>query len=323
MKIVDGVNYTNWTRVHFENLKKAEISLVHVSIVYWEDTNETIEVFNKWDVYFENNKDLILKIENISDIKKADAEGKVGILLGWQNSAPINSDLGLLAYFYQRGLRIMQLTYNNQSYIASGCYEEHDAKITRYGKEVIREMNSLGIAIDLSHIRNESGLEAVELSQKPVCVSHSIPIFSKDSERNISTELMQAVARKGGILGLSLYPLHVAKGSECTLDEYCELIAKTVEIMGVNHVGIGSDLCTGHPDAVLQWMRCGKWMKKENHTDIYYSKPVWPKPMSWFQKIGDFHNLIAGLEKNGFDKSSIEKIMGLNWIRFMEKVLPE
>jgi microsomal dipeptidase-like Zn-dependent dipeptidase len=323
MKIVDGVNYTNWSRKQFESLKKAKVNLVHVSVVYWEDTNETFKVFKKWEKYFHENKDLIIKIETVSDIKKAETEGKVGIILGWQNSAPINSDLELLECFFKQGLRVMQLTYNNQSDIATGCYEQNDSKITRFGKEVIKEMNRLGIAIDLSHINNESGLEAVELSKKPVCVSHSIPIFSKNSERNISTELMKAVASKGGILGLSLYPLHVKNGSDCTLNEYCKLIEETVSVMGIDHVGIGSDLCTDHPDSVLQWMRCGKWLKVSEETDNYFKKAIWPKPMSWFKEIGDIHNLIDGMRKYGFKNEEIEKLMGLNWIRYMETVLPK
>lgn len=323
MKIVDGVNYTNWSRNQFEKLKKAKINLVHVSIVYWENTNETIEVFKQWEKYFSKNGDIITKIETVDDIKKAESDGKVGIILGWQNSAPIDSDLGLLEYFFKQGLRVMQLTYNNQSYIASGCYEQNDAKITRFGKEVIKEMNRLGIAIDLSHINNKSGLEAAELSQKPVCISHSIPTFSKDSERNVSTELMKAVAKKGGILGLSLYPLHVKNGSDCTLKEYCKLVEDTVSIMGIDHVGIGSDLCTEHPNAVLQWMRCGKWLKIVDETDTYFKKGLWPKPMSWFKEIGDIHNLINGLQEYGFKKEEVEKLMGLNWIRFLESVLPK
>ena len=123
MKIVDGVNYTNWSRKQFENLKKANVNLVHVSVVYWEDTNETFKVFEKWEKYFQENKDLIIKIETVSDIKKAETEGKVGIILGWQNSAPINSDLELLEYFFKQGLRVMQLTYNNQSYIGFEIYK--------------------------------------------------------------------------------------------------------------------------------------------------------------------------------------------------------
>ncbi len=323
MKIVDGVNYTNWSRKQFENLKKANVNLVHVSIVYWENSSETIEVFKKWERYFLENIDLITKIETVSDINKAEIEGKVGIILGWQNSAPIDSDLKLLEYFFKKGLRVMQLTYNNQSYIASGCYEQNDAKITRFGREVIQEMNRLGIAIDLSHISNESGLEAVELSKKPVCVSHSIPDFSKNSERNISTELMKSVSEKGGILGLSLYPLHLKNGSDCTLIEYCKLIEDTVSIMGIDHVGIGSDLCTDHPDSVLQWMRCGKWLKVVDETDNYFREALWPKPMSWFKEIGDIHNLIQGMQDYGFNKSEVEKLIGLNWIRYMETVLPK
>ncbi|MFV0247736.1 MAG: membrane dipeptidase [Tenacibaculum sp.] len=327
MKIVDGVNYTNWTREQFEKLKQAGLSLIHVSIVYWENTQETIEVFKKWEKYFDQNKDLIVKIETIADINKAEIEGKVGIILGWQNSAPIDSNIELLEYFFLQGLRLMQLTYNNQSYIASGCYEQNDAKITRFGKEVIREMNNLGIAIDLSHIKNESGLEAVKLSQKPVCVSHSIPVFFKNSERNISTDLMKAVSEKGGILGLSLYPLHVKNESGCTLEEYCKLIEDTVSIMGVNHVGIGSDLCTNQPNSVLQWMRCGKWLKVEDSDkckfDGYFTQATWPKPFSWFKEIADIDNLIQGMYKYGFKKEEVEKIIGLNWIKYFKMILPQ
>ena len=139
----------------------------------------------------------------------------------------------------------MQLTYNNQSLLAGGCSEERDCGLTRMGREVVGEMNRLGMAIDMSHSGDASTLQAMELSRRPIAITHANPKFWRDCPRNKSDAVLRALGDSGGMLGLSLYPHHLKDGSECGLLSFCEMAARAAEIIGPRQLGIGSDLCRG------------------------------------------------------------------------------
>ena len=155
----------------------------------------------------------------------------------------------------------MQLTYNNQSLLATGCYESEDPGVTRMGRGVIREMNRVGLVVDMSHSAERSTLDAIEISERPIAITHANPASWHPARRNKSDRLLDALAGSGGMLGLSLYPHHLLGGSSCTLESFCQMVAWLVERIGIAHVGIGSDLCQDQPDSVVEWMRVGRWTR--------------------------------------------------------------
>ena len=165
----------------------------------------------------------------------------------------------------------MQLTYNNQSLLASGCYEEKDNGLSRMGKEVIEEMNRVGLIIDMSHSGEKSTIEAIEHSKLPITISHANPSFWHKVKRNKSNEILKLLASKGGMLGLSLYPHHLKNNSNCTLDSFCKMIIDLIELIGIDHIGFGSDLCQDQPDSVVEWMRVGRWTKKIDYGCLLYT----------------------------------------------------
>ena len=136
--------------------------------------------------------------------------------------------------------------------------------------------------------------------------------------RNKSDELIKALAASGGMLGFSMYPFHLKNGPQCGLNEFCEMIANAVDIMGIDRVGIGSDLVQGHGNEVVEWMRNGRWSKEMDFGEGSSSNAGWPEPVSWFRGNSDFANIATGLENYGFKAEDIEKIMGLNWLQFFE-----
>ena len=121
----------------------------------------------------------------------------------------------------------MQLSYNNQSLLATGCYEDADSGVTRMGKEVIKEMNRLGVVIDMSHSAEKSTIDAINLSSEPIAITHANPSFWFETKRNKSNDILKALADSGGMIGHSLYPHHLKNKSNCTLESFCEMIAKT------------------------------------------------------------------------------------------------
>ena len=213
----------------------------------------------------------------------------------------------------------MQLTYNNQSLLATGCYEKIDSGVTNFGKEVIKEMNKVGIVIDMSHSAEKSTLDAIEISEKPIAITHANPNFWLEAKRNKSTDLLKNLADSGGMLGLSLYPHHLKDKTKCTLESFCEMAAKTAEIIGVKNIGIGSDLCLDQPDKIVEWMRNGTWTKTKDFGEGSASNAGFPPQPSWFEDARGFDNLEKGLEKVGFNEKERNNILGNNWYNFYKK----
>jgi microsomal dipeptidase-like Zn-dependent dipeptidase len=138
--------------------------------------NYLIEI-KKWEKLFNENSDLIFLGRDFNDIEKAHLENKTAIFFGFQNCSPIEDDINLVEKVHELGCRFMQLTYNNQSLLATGCYEKIDSGVTNFGKRSNKEMNRVGIVVDMSHSAEKSTFDAIEISEKPIAITHANPIF--------------------------------------------------------------------------------------------------------------------------------------------------
>jgi membrane dipeptidase len=308
---VDAMQFCNWSRHIFEQMREAGLSAVHATVAYHEGFRPTVDRIVAWNARFREHADLILPGRSAADLMRALASNRTSIILGLQNPLPIEDDLGMVAVLHELGIRVMQLTYNNQSLLGCG-WQDEDNGVTRMGREVVREMNRLGMLIDLSHAGERTALEAIAASTRPVAITHATPAAWRAGKRQVSETLLRALAQSGGMLGLSLYPHHLRDGSATTLADFCEMAARTAEIVGAQRLGIGSDLCQDQPDAVLAWMREGKWTRP----DLSQPRPAFPPQPAWFQDSRGFANLAEGLRGAGFAQVEVEGILGTNWQRF-------
>ena len=317
---IDNLQYCNWSREVFEINREAELDAVHVTIVYHEDYDELLKRIDEWKIHFKDNSDLIFHGKNYKDIEKAKDQKKTAIFFGFQNCSPIEDDINLVEKVHQLGCKFMHLTYNNQSLLATGCYEKTDSGVTNFGKEVIKEMNRVGIVIDMSHSAEKSTFDAIEISDKPIAITHANPLFWHNAIRNKSNDLLKTLAQSKGMIGLSLYPHHLKDGTNCSLENFCEMTAKTADLIGVKNIGIGSDLCLRQPDKIVEWMRNGTWTKTKNFGEGSKNKPGFPKQPVWFEDARGFKNLESGLKKIGFNKVEVEGILGNNWYNFYKNI---
>ncbi len=319
MLTIDGLQYSNWSREIFEQMRAGGVSAVHATLVYHENTRETLSRFGDWNRRFEQHSDLIMPVYEAEDIEIARESGRVGIFFGAQNCSPIEDDIDMIEVMRRLGLMIMQLTYNNQSLLAAGCYEAEDSGVSRFGRQAIAEMNRVGMIIDMSHSSERSTLDAIELSTRPVIISHANPASFHPAKRNKSDTVLKAISESGGLLGFSVYPFHLKDGPDCTLESFCNMVADTADLMGIDHIGIGTDLCQGQPQSVLDWMRNGRWSKEMDFGEGNKNNAGWPRPLSWFKDNRDFPAIIEGLRNKGFSEPEVEKIMGRNWLNQLEK----
>ncbi|MBU3258775.1 dipeptidase [Roseovarius sp. PS-C2] len=313
---IDCLQYANWSEKIFRQMREGGVDAVHVTIAYHETFRETVFNIEKWNRWFEQYPDLIFHGEWASDVARARETGRTAIFFGFQNPSPIEDDIGLVEVLHKLGARFMQLSYNNQSLLATGCYEAEDPGITRMGRQVIREMNRVGLVVDMSHSADRSTIEAADISERPIAVTHANLHSWQPALRNKRDDVIRAVVENGGMMGFSLYPHHLKGKSDCTLQSFCEMVATAAERFGADHFGIGSDLCQDHPDSIVEWMRTGRWSKDIDYGEGSASAPGFPPQPAWFRDNRDFGNIEQGLRRVGFSDTEVAGLMGDNWHRF-------
>ena len=317
--LIDNLQYANCSEKIFRQMREGNVDAVHVTIAYHENFREVVLNLEQWNRWFEQFPELIFRGLTGDDVRKAQSEKRTAIFFGFQNPSPIEDDIGLIEIFHTLGIRFMQLTYNNQSLLATGCYESEDMGLTRFGKQAVREMNRVGMVIDMSHSADRSTLEAIEHSSRPIAITHANPHWWHPALRNKKDEILTALTGRGGMLGFSVYPHHLKDGSNCTLEDFCAMIAKSAEKYGVQNLGIGTDLCQDQPDSIVTWMRNGRWSKETDFGEGSASAPGFPEQPDWFRDNRDFGTLKSGLGAIGFSNEEVDGIMGDNWLRFYDQ----
>lgn len=217
----------------------------------------------------------------------------------------------MVEVFWDLGVRIAQLTYNIQNFVGGACYDPQDSGLTRFGSIVVSEMNRVGMLIDLSHVGNRTSLDAVHASSKPVAITHANPLWFADTPRNKPDEVINAVAERGGVIGACLYP-NVIGGKETTQEEFCKMVVRLVDQVGIEHVGLGSDCTRNWDPTYVEFLRDGRWQPRSGA-----SWPEWPE---WFSSPLDLPELSNALSDAGLDDDQLAAVMGENWLRLFETV---
>ncbi|RYG91428.1 membrane dipeptidase [Loktanella sp. IMCC34160] len=316
--LIDGLQYANWSEKIFRQMRDGGVDAVHVTITYHETFRETVLNIEKWNRWFERFPELIFQGRTADDVARARETGRTAIFFGSQNPSCMEDDIGLVEVLHTLGLRFMQLTYNNQSLLASGCYEDDDTGLTRMGRAVVAEMNRVGMVVDMSHSGERSTLEAIEHSSRPIAITHANPHNWHPALRNKSDTVLKALSESGGMLGFSVYPHHLKGGSNCTLQDFCDMIARTADLMGIDRIGIGTDLCQDQPDSIVEWMRVGRWTKSIDYGEGSADAPGFPPMPGWFGDNRDFGQIADGLRAAGLSAQDVSAVMGGNWLRFFK-----
>ncbi len=261
-------------------------------------------------------------IHDIDDLKCVEESGEIGLILWFQDPHPMGNDLNLLRVFYQLGLRVMQLTYNQANYLGTGCTEQKDRGLTEFGAEVIHELNRLGMVVDLSHSSRQTALDAITQSQDPVIFSHANPRSVTDNPRNKSDDELKLVAQKGGVIGLTPWGPLCWKGcGRPSLDDYIDHIDYLVNLVGIDHVGFGSDNTPDHSSD-----QSGTSEQAALYPSVVsdYNSAVGTAPSvrhaRGFSGPHQLDNLVEGLTARGYSDSDISKLLGGNFLRVFTEV---
>ncbi len=312
--VIDGLIISDFNRAIFEDMRKGGLTAANCTCCVWENFTETMRNIAKWKESFRAHGDLITQVYTTADILRAKAENKTGIILGWQNTTGIEDHLEYLELFHELGVRIIQITYNTQNFVGSGCYESTDSGLSDYGHDVVAEMNRLGILCDLSHVGPKTSEDVILASKQRVAYSHCLPSGLKEHKRNKSDEQLRFIADKGGFVGVTMFPPFLKKGPAATVADYVEAMDYVINIVGEDVVGVGTDFTQGYGQPFFDWITHDKGFGRKL-TD--FGAVINPEG---FREIGDFPNLTAAMEQAGWSTSRIEKVMGGNWLQLLKDV---
>ena len=271
----------------------------------------------RWKGWFREHSDLITQVTTSADIARAKREGKTGIILGWQNLTGIEDQIGYLQLFKELGVGIMQIAYNTQNLVGTGCYESRDGGLSDFGHEVIAEMNRLGILCDLSHVGAKTSEDVIKASKKPVAYTHCLPGALKAHPRNKSDEQLRFIVERGGFVGVTMFPPFLRRGTESTVDDYVEAIEYVIKLCGEDQVGFGTDFTQGYDRKFFEWITHDKGYARKL---TEFGEIVNP---AGIREIKDYPNLTAAMQKRGWKESRIRKVMGENWVRLLKEVWGE
>ena len=169
-------------------MQKGGVTAANCTCCVWENFRQTMDNIVRWKGWFNQNEDLLLQVFSTKDIHRAKAESKTGIILGFQNVSAFEDRIDYINLFKELGVGIVQMAYNTQNLVGTGCYESKDGGLSDFGREVVAEMNRVGIMCDLSHVGPNTSRDVIEVSSKPVCYSHCLPAGLKEHPRNKSDD---------------------------------------------------------------------------------------------------------------------------------------
>jgi membrane dipeptidase len=313
--VVDGLQTSLWGRPIFEEMRAGGLTAVNVSTVLWENFREGIDYVSQWRHFLREHADILRPVRAVADIHAAKAEGKTGIIMGWQNTSPLEDKLDYVEIFKDLGVSIMQLTYNTQNYSGAGYLEDNDSGLTGFGREVLDEMGRVGVLCDLSHVGDKTSADAIAYAKGPVCISHVLPRALHDVKRNKPDHLFTACAEKGGLIGISLFAPGLAAGNDATVEHVLDAMEHVINLVGEDHVGVGTDfsLDRPRPSDWLLWANRDKGTARKltEFGSVKINKPA------GISRMTDMPNLTARMMARGWSDETITKLLGGNWLRVM------
>jgi|SRR5579871_4066399 len=255
----------------------------------------------------ERQRHLRIRIaHSVTDLREAQACGDFGVVLHFQGADPIEDQLDYINVFHASGLRVMQITYNQRNRLGDGCFEETDAGLSKLGRQVVKRLESLSIAVDLSHAGNRTALEAVGMSSKPMLVSHANVRALCDTPRNVTDDLIRQVAAGGGVVGVCAVPFFLRGTGQATLDSMIDHAAYIADLVGPSHVGVGLDFCEETEEDYAYY----------GYDERYIPRPPWvfPSGIAGHEEAG---NIAGALRARGFSEEEVRGVLGENFLRVL------
>ena len=273
-----------------------------------------------WHRLFRERKDLLL-VRRTQDIATAKQSGRMGIYFHFQGADPIEDNLDLIDLYKALGVGVVQLSYNVKNRVGDGCEERTDAGLSRFGIRLIERLNTAAVIVDCSHTGLRTSMEAIERSAAPVILSHSNAASVHATARNAPNELIDAIAKSGGVIGVVGFPAMVGASAMPSLDDFIAHIDAIVERVGIDHVGLGMDYYIGQAGVTDDEQARALYRRMVANGVWHDSYP--PPPHHYpvgIETPKTLGRLTQRLLERGYKERDVQKILGENWLRVMRMV---
>lgn len=317
--IIDGLNCADVARDQYLRTKQGNINALNLTIVHpWHGFEQSMSTLAKTILFTKENSDLCTLVTSVKELDAAKTAGKIGIIMGAQNSTFVENDLNLLEVCRRLGMRIMQPTYMEQNKLGCGVVVQPDTGLTALGREWVARMNALNMLIDLSHVGYKTAADVIAETKRPLIVSHGNALELCDCPRNIPDNQIKGVAAKGGMVGCTFFAPMLRQDERPTVENWLDQVQYMIKLVGEDHVGFSSDLSEGGV-----YTSAEQWDKSFGPNGLYPS--VTGKMGKWytfeqrrpkgFESLVSTPTLIDGLESRQIPGRIIDKVMGGNWRR--------
>jgi membrane dipeptidase len=306
--------------------REAGVNAVNVTLGYVGGSDDpfdySLRTIRAWDEIVERHSSDLLKVSAATDIESAKNGGKIGVIYGFQNAAMMGNDAARVDTFADLGVRIIQLTYNPENQLGRGCMSPRDTGLTAFGRDVVERLNARNIMVDLSHSGTQTCLDAIRASKAPISINHTGCRALTDLPRNKSDEELRLVAEKGGFVGIYFMPFLKIDGRP-DAEDVADHVEHAVKICGEDHVGIGTDgSATPIDDLGAYSSFLAKQVEDRRKSGLGATgerADAYPFVVD-LRGVGQFRKLARILESRGISQSRIEKILGLNFLRFARDI---
>jgi membrane dipeptidase len=295
-------------------MRRGGLTAANCTCSVWEGFQATVDNIAVWNRHFRDDADLIVPARSVADIRQAKANGRTGIILGFQNVSAFEHRVEYVEIFKALGVGIAQMAYNTQNLVGSGCYETRDSGLSDFGRDIVAEMNRVGMLCDLSHVGSATSRDVILASKKPVAYTHCLPAGLKAHPRNKSDEELRFIANHGGFVGVTMFPPFLRQGSNASVADYVEAIAYVIDLAGEDNVGIGTDFTQDQDASFFDYLTRDSGTGRRL---IEFGTIVNPEGM---RRIADFPNLARAMERAGWAEPRVRKVVGENWLRLLDAV---
>jgi membrane dipeptidase len=306
-----------WDEVEFEAVKRSGYTGIQTTLPS-SSFDVAVRALAEWNARIRAHEDKLLRATKAAHVERAKAEGKMAVILGFQNATMLHGEIEKLDVLFELGTRCIQLTYNSRNLLGDGCTERTNAGLSDYGVAVVERMNELGIVVDLSHCGERTSADGIAVSRKPAAFTHTFcEALYRDHPRAKTDELIRAMSDRGGVTGIAALGYFIGPSPDTTIEDYLNHVDHAVKVGGIDHVGLSTDFAIR---GIKPWATKENWYEPRLKSFKPEYRVRWPPWIEGLDEPERFRNVAHGLGRRGYTDEDVEKILGRNWLRYFREI---
>jgi membrane dipeptidase len=301
----------------FARYRESGINVFHIAVGTGgpDARGATLDFVSKWNSFLAGQDERFMRIDSAGDFARVKRSGKIGILIGVQNSEHLRTPADV-DYFHGLGQRVSQLTYNARNFIGDGSTERTNTGLSDLGVEIVQRMNTVGMAVDVSHCGEQTSIDACSVSAKPVLITHSnARALNPRQPRTKSDDAIKAMAKSGGVMGITGVRMFVKADEPTTIEHLLDHYDHVAKLVGVEHLGVGSDIdLDGYDDMPAEE---NKRLRAGYKASYGFREKIDIEGVDHPRRMFD---LTEGLIRRKYSDQAIEGILGANFRRVLSAI---